>query len=69
MLILTDADILADIIAYEDRIGDAQEKLDALPADADTWKEKKKLKEKRRALGDEIRHVRNLINIAEEALS
>ena len=69
MLILTDADILADIIVFEDKIGAVQAKLDALPADAATWKEKKKLKEKRRALEDEIRHVRNMINIAEEALN
>jgi hypothetical protein len=69
MLLITDEDIREDIRGFEQRIQDARDKLSALPATAETWQARKKLKEKRKILTDEIKHVRNLIGIGTEALS
>jgi hypothetical protein len=68
MLILTDEDIREDIRGFEKRIQDARDKLSELPDTARTWKEQKKLKEKKRILTSEIGHVKRLIGIAKEAL-
>jgi hypothetical protein len=68
MLILTDEDIRGDIKGFEQRIQDARDKLSELPETAGTWKEQKKLKEKRYILTSEIEHVKRLIDIAQEAL-
>jgi predicted nucleic acid-binding Zn-ribbon protein len=69
MLILTNEDIQEDIRGFEKRIQDAREKLSKLPQKAVSWKEHKKLDEKKRILNEEINHVKNLISIAEEALT
>ncbi len=69
MLILTDEDIRQDIRAFNKRIQDAREKLEALPDHVGTRKEQKKLAEKKRILIDEILHVKGLISIAREALT
>jgi hypothetical protein len=69
MIEITKADVIADIIVFEDRIHLAKEKLKALPIDAGAWKEKKGLKAKRKALVDDVHHIRNLIKIAMEALA
>lgn len=68
MLILTDTDILKDIEDFEMRIQAAQNKLASLPEGHLTITEHKKREASRRVLTDEIKHVKNLINIAREAL-
>jgi hypothetical protein len=69
MVNLTKNEILNDIKNYESRILLAEKKLYALPAAGFTLKERKKIKNKRRALLSEIDHVRGLISMAEEALN
>jgi len=69
MLMLTNEDIREDIRGFEKRIQDAKKKLAKLPETAGTWQDRKKLAEKKRILNDEIRHVRKLIDMAQEALS
>jgi predicted nucleic acid-binding Zn-ribbon protein len=69
-LILTQADIAADIEAYQARIQSARDKLAAMPADmatASTYKEQKRLKAQRRVLQDEINHVYRILAYAEAA--
>jgi len=65
---LTRKDISNDIEVFKKRIRNAQEKLTALPQKASEFKERKKLKLKRRVLKQEIEHVQGLIAIASEAL-
>ena len=66
-LILTQADIAADIEAYQARIQSARDKLAAMPATASTYKEQKKLKTQRRAIQDNINHVFRILAYAEAA--
>ena len=68
MLMLTNDMLLDDIAGFEQRIQAAREKLDALPAAVINWKDHKKIKTKRRELESDIKHIRGLISIAEEAL-
>jgi hypothetical protein len=65
---LTKEDVLNDIERFEKRIQITQEKLTALPQKATGYKERKKLKFKRRILRQEIEHVKRLIAIAKETL-
>lgn len=65
---LSQEDILEDIQAYQDRITLARDRLDSLPASAPTWKESKKLEDKKRVCRQEIGLVTKLISIAREAL-
>ena len=67
-MILTRKDILTDIERFEDRIRRAKKKLAALPPMASSFKERNKLKTKRRQLIQEIEHVKGLIRIAKEAI-
>ena len=53
----------------ENRIQTARDKLSALPTMAPTSEERKNTKDRRRALLQEIEHVRGLIALANEALS
>ncbi len=69
MLILTNDMILEDIRGFEKRIQGAKGQLSKLQETAETWETRKKLKEKRKILTDEIKHVRNLIGIGADALS
>lgn len=69
MGIITDEVIRNDIAKFEQRIQVARDKLAVLPPTAGTWQARKKLKEKRRILQGEIKHVQGLIRIAEESLS
>lgn len=66
---LTRRDILNDIEVFKERIRRAQEKLAALPEKANGYKERKKLRLKRRALKQEIERVNGLIMIAEAAVN
>jgi len=66
---LTPQIIESDIEAYTARIVAAKMHLESLPATADNWKDRKKLKARRKALADEITHVKKLIVLAREALS
>ena len=66
-LILTQADIQADIEAYQARIQSARDKLATMPATASTYKEQKRLKAQRRVLQDEIIHVYRILAYAEAA--
>jgi hypothetical protein len=65
---LTRKEILNDIEVFKERIRAAEEKISALLQKAKGYKERKKLKFKRRALEQEIEHVKGLIAIAKEAL-
>ena len=67
-IILTREIIEGDIVGFEARIQAARDKLSELPAAASTYKERKKLMDKRRKLQQEIKHVRGLISMAREAL-
>lgn len=69
MKLLTDDELKEDLQGFYDRLQDARNKLSELPETAGTWKERKKLAEKKRILNDEIRHVHRLIDIAREALT
>ena len=66
---LTKADFQRDLFEYHQRIWEAQKKLEALPDTASTYKERKKIKDKRRKLIAEISHVRNLCMLCEDALA
>jgi hypothetical protein len=66
---LTDEIILSDIAGYEKRIILAKEKLAELPSSADGWKERKKLQDTKRALDADIKHIRQMIGYATEALN
>ena len=68
-LVLTREDILRDIAGFEDRIRIAKEKRSALPASASTFEERKKIKNERQRLLNEIQHVNTLIGYPEEALA
>ena len=68
LITLTNDMILDDIAGFQNRIQVAREKLDALPAAVINWKDHKKIKTKRRELESDIKHIRGLISIAEEAL-
>lgn len=65
---ITDDLIKADIAGFKLRIGEARAKLAALPATANTWKDRKRLKARRQFLKDEIVHVQHMLDIATEAL-
>ena len=66
---LTDRIILADIAIFKARIAAARAKLEKLNEQMPSgWKEKKKLKAKKRDLDGEITHVNSLIGIARTAL-
>jgi hypothetical protein len=69
MLILTNEMIRSDLAGYQGRLQAARDRLAELPTAAGTWPEQKKLKEQKRILRDEIKHVRYLMAIATEALS
>ena len=66
-LMLTQADIEADIEAYQARIKTAADRLADMPATASTYQEQKKLKTQRRTLQDEINHVYRILAYAEAA--
>jgi chromosome segregation ATPase len=66
---LTRKEILNDIEVFKERIRASEEKIAALPQKANEYKERKKLKFKRRALEQEIKHVNGLIAIARGALN
>ena len=67
---LTDEMILADIAGFEDRIAVARKKLAGLKeSTSSNWKERKRLKTKRRELKTEVEHVLNLIALARSALT
>ncbi len=68
MLELTKRDIQQDIEAFEGRIQIAMDKLSVLPSTASTPKERRGIRDRRRALLQEIEHVRALIALASEAL-
>lgn len=62
--------ILKDIAGFEERIAVAQDKLAELKESSPSnWKERKRLKSKRREFQNEIDHVLNLIAIAKTALN
>lgn len=65
---LTRKQILNDIEVFKERIRAAEKKIVALPQRANGYKERKKLKLKRRVLEQEIEHAKGLIAIASEAL-
>jgi len=67
-LTLTPEIIRADIEVYRARIKAARAHLEALPATASSWRDRKKLKARRKALADEIKHVQGLVAMAREAL-
>ena len=66
---LTEETIREDIKAYQDRLRTARDKLSALPTTAPISEERRKIKDRRRTLLQEIEHVRGLIALANEALS
>jgi hypothetical protein len=68
VLLLTNDMILEDIKNYEKRIRDAKAKLSDMPETAGTWKGQKKVNHKKKILQDEIKHIKRLVLIAEEAL-
>ncbi len=68
-LILTREDIQADIDQYQARIQSARDSLASLPAKSTDWKQRKKLKARRRVLQEEVDHVNRLIGYANKALS
>ncbi len=69
VMALTDEVILKDIAGFKDRIAVARVKLEKLNGQMPSgWKEKKKLKAKKRDLDGEITHVNSLIGIARTAL-
>ena len=61
---IIDETIREDIEKFNDQISKAQAKLAALPATAGTYKDRMKLKAKRKALVDDISHVRGLIRVS-----
>ena len=65
---LTRKEILDDIEVFKERIRATEEKISALPQKANGYKERKKLKFKRKVLEQETEHVKGLIAIAKEAL-
>ena len=70
ILELTDEMILNDIAGFEDRIAAARVKLAGLQESSPSgWKERKRLKAKRRELEGEVVHIDNLISIARSALN
>jgi hypothetical protein len=66
---LTEEDIKQDIIYYQARLNRIQDRLDELPARVGSWQENKKIKLDRQRLEAEIRHVRQLIEYAKDALT
>ena len=66
---LTRGQIRQDIEAYQDRLSKVEAKLNDLPQKGHTWKENNKIRETRRALLSEIRHVKTLIGYAQQALA
>jgi len=65
---LTNEMILKDIAGFRMRIGEAETKISNLPAMPPGWKDRQKLRPQKKRLEDEIRHVNNLIAIAQGAL-
>jgi hypothetical protein len=65
---LTLENILKDIEGFKDRIYKAQQKLSALPKNVTGYRERKKIRFKRKTLEQEIEHVKRLILIARDAL-
>ncbi len=65
---LTEDMILDDIESYQARIKIAQIALDSLPATAPSYKDRKKITVRRKALQDEIGHATKLIVMAKEAM-
>ena len=53
---------------YQNRIKEAQLRLAGLPASVATYNERKRLQAQRRALNQDIEHIKGLIRIAEAAL-
>ena len=66
---LTKEDIEQDIIYYRARLDRIRDRLATLPANPRTWQERKKAMTERQRLEAEIRHVRQLIEYATEALN
>ena len=64
---LTDEMILSDIAGYEQKIEMAKKKMAELPESAVSWLERKKLKDKKRALESDIKHISHIIKYAIEA--
>jgi len=65
---LTPKTIHSDIAGFRERIREAETKLSEQPASAADWKGRQRLKGQRQTLEDKIRHVKNLIALAQEAL-
>jgi len=65
---LTETEIREDVQMYQDRIKEAQLRLAGLPASVATYNERKRLQAQRRALNQDIEHIKGLIRIAEAAL-
>jgi len=68
MKTLTDEDIRRDIAEFQERINTARRKLDQLPTGRLPYWDHRKRERKRAALQNEIKHVEQLISIAEVAL-
>ncbi len=68
-MVITRAEIKEDIEAFNKRITDAENKLNALPLVAGTWQARARVKVQRQALNDNIRHIRQLIIYAREGLT
>ena len=66
---LTANEIRDDINYYQARLDRVQDRLNALPARGSSWQERKKAMTERQRLEAEIRHVRQLIEYATEALN
>ena len=66
---LTNEMILSDIAGYKQKIKTAKQKLAELPESTASWKERKKLKDKKQALEGDIKHIRQMIGYATEALN
>jgi len=65
---ITTETILSDIAGFRIRIREAETNLSDLPEFAAGRKDRQKLKGQRQTLESEIRHVKNLIAIVQEAL-
>ena len=64
----TETEIRENVQMYQDRIKEAQLRLAGLPASVATYNERKRLQAQRRALNQDIEHIKGLIRIAEAAL-
>lgn len=69
MRLITDAELKQDLEGFYDRLEATRDKLAALTTGYLPYPKHKRREQKRRVYEDEITHIKNLIRIAEGALT